>query len=1011
MRPIASTVLVVVSIALAGAVASALPGCLRHGRATKLAVPHPRVQVYRVSDAGQFGGLDAQAQAAIAGARNEWVSFAVQVTDLPAGPWHSLRLLPLRRQRGGGSRGDGELLAAEVAAYQIVSMPVDVNRAGFVRHTGLTAAINELPRALLPLPMNRDAIDLRSLYVPPRRNPSQQGNVDGRQPTPAASASPAGPGRSSGTPRVWIDVRVPADAVAGDYVGSLDLMQASRKDALASLPVRLTVYDFALPERRNLQLVGTLSWDALKRLYPERFETVTPRLLNRQDPRYQPAVSALDELMALAHRHRAGLVIPRLQPTVKWPTNPPPDVDWRDYDSLVAPWVSGEAFADRVPLGFWPLPAPDFLHQYDRGSQLAYWIEAARHFDQHDLLDRSPVWMENAAPGRARLAEAVELSLRAGQILRLHNRLRVALPLEDDQVQLTGRDNPEMIDPSTSDRLFAAAPGLVFSPPTQVWPDAAGIPQYWLRTDMPGLVPYAGAGCDERDVRLWAWLAFLRHAGLIVWGDALPSVDEPGTPADPNETVWFYPGHWFGLDQPVPTVHLKWLRRAEQDYEYLHLARERGEVLNALLLARLITKPVEIQPGQSPDPVFGLMCGTTDAAAWEQVQDLLARTILIRKPGAPPPEAPLRHALNIDTLRWVEPQERPVTLGRTVRWLWDDPGDDSGRRTRSGPRVLNLRVGVDIYNASDNTPDRNLLRWTAAAPGWEVRPQPIEIPALATYHVRRESLEALFNLDQVTPEARNPLEVTFTSGFNAERSSTVKLVLPVAASERIEGRRLAVDGRLGEWEPADLIQDGPMVQMLSRPALQRQELRLASTPSRIYTAWGEDALYVAFALGGITPERLLKGSQNFVDYQFRRAWGEDLCSMQIQPVFDDNRVGPVLHIVCKPTGSDWVERKLDPRQHANPWQPLEGGGVRYRTTIERTNWLGEVAIPWRAILEPGAPVPNLLRFNFSQHRTATAESASWAGPVDSGRDDGFTGVLHLRQTHMPGIIGAAGGRP
>ena len=45
-----------------------------------------------------------------------------------------------------------------------------------------------------------------------------------------------------------------------------------------------------------------------------------------------------------------------------------------------------------------------------------------------------------------------------------------------------------------------------------------------------------------------------------------------------------------------------------------------------------------------------------------------------------------------------------------------------------------------------------------------------------------------------------------------------------------------------------------------------------------------------------------------MDYDpLRRAWGEDLCEVLIQAVFDDNSVGPVLHVVCKPTGL-WVER-------------------------------------------------------------------------------------------------------
>jgi len=1011
------------SLILAACVAAFMPGCARIGRRTAARGPQPRLQVYRVSDVAQAGSAEAAAvpspagpaRASISGARNEWVSFAVELTDMPTGAWHSLRVRGFRRPSDGGK---APALPVEVEAYQIVSMPVDVNRAGYVRHTGSTTAVTDLPRALLPLPMSRDAIDLRALREPlhGKDDAGKRDASNAAASAPRVASAPSAKGKPMPAPpaaptaaRVWIDLRIPTDAPAGEYAASLDLMQATFKQPVASLPVSLTVYDFALPAERHLQLVGRLSWDALKRLYPDRFESVTPRLLNRRDARYQPAVSALDDLVALAQRHRAGLVVSRLQPTVKWPADRVPEIDWAEYDNLTAPWLSGGAFADRVAPGFWPLPAPDFLLQYDRASQLAYWGEAARHFDQNDWLARSPVWIDNFASGRSRLVDAIQLSQRAGQVLRLHNGIRVGLPLEDDQVQITGRDGPEMIEAASADRLWAAAPGLVYLPPTQEWPEGVAQPSYWLRTDMPGLVPYAGAGGDERDVRLWAWLAFLRHATLITWGEALPSLDAPTAPADPDETVWFYPGHWFGLERPVPTVQLKWLRRAEQDYEYLHLARERGEVLNALLLARLITKPVKIFPGQAADPAYGLMCGTTDVAAWDQAQNLLARTIVIRPSGAPGPSDPERHALNIDTLRWIEPQDRAVVMGHAVRWLWDDVGQSGGRKPNSGPRVLNLRLGVDIYNASDSTPDRNLLRWSAPSPGWEVRPQPVEVSTLVPYNVRRETLEARFDLARLTPEARQPVEVTFTSGFNSERRSTVRLVLPVATSEHAEGRRLAVDGKLDEWQEADLIQDGPMVQMLSRPALQKQELRVASTPAKVYTGWAEDGLYVAFSLKGITPENLLKGSQNFVDYKFRRAWGEDLCTVLVQPVYDDNRLGPVLNLTFKPTGTSWVERKLDPKLNADPWQPLEGSRIRYKAALDGSDWRGEVSIPWNAIVEPGAAVPTLLRFNFSQHRTATGESASWAGPVDFGRDDGFTGVLYLKETRAPGIIGDAGG--
>jgi len=944
----------------------------------------PQVQALDVSGAAE--PVPSANPVQIHGARNEWLSFAVQLTDLPPAGNFTLRLRP-PHQVG----GDATMPPAVFEASQLVAMPVDVNRAGYVRHTGLNATVSDLPRALLPVAHRDGAIDLRPL----RRESVRTRVADNR---PAAYSSQA--------PRLWIDLHVPPGAPAGDYTGACELFEGDARKPVATLPFTLTVYDFVIPEEPDLRVVSRLSWESLTRLYPDKFENVTPRLMSRNQPNYANAVRTLDQLMVLARRHRLGLFVPRLQPTVKWPVRESgetaPAVQWDDYDQLVAPWLGGAAFGDGAGLSFWPLPAPDHLGQFDRPSQLAWWSEAARHFEQNDWLKRAPVWLDPPTPGRARPADAAELSQRAGQILRLHKGLHVALPLEDDQLHLSERDAPEMIDLATANRLLAAAPGLVFSPPTQAWPDNGGRPQYWLRTDLQGLVPYAGAGGDQRDLRLWAWLAFLRNATLINFGDALPDEQKPSEPADPNETIWFYPGHWFGLDEPVPTVQLKWLRRAQQDYQYLRLAKDRGEIINALLMARLITKPVEIQPGQMPDPAYALMCGTSDAKAWDDAHRLLARTILLRRRGYEDDRTE-QQALYLDTLRWAEPLERPIVVGRTVRWLVDNTAADARRAgaAANSPTTLSVRLGIDIYNASDNRFDRNLLRWTAPPSGWEVQPQPSEIPAMAPYVVRRETLDAGVHLAQVAQARRKPVEVTFTNGFT-NQDSVLRLMLPVAACERLEGRRVVPDGRFDEWDDADLIHDGPLVQMLSRPAVQHHELRLASTPSRVYTAWAEDNFYFAFALQGITPEDMLKGSQNFVDYELRRAWGEDLAAVVIQPVFADNSVGPVLHVVCKPTGL-WVEKKLDAHLNANPWQPLEATGVRYKAAFDGSNWRGEVAVPWRAICDADRGVPTLLRFNFSQHRHATGESASWAGPVDFGRDDSLTGVLVLRSAREPGM--------
>jgi hypothetical protein len=182
----------------------------------------------------------------------------------------------------------------------------------------------------------------------------------------------------------------------------------------------------------------------------------------------------------------------------------------------------------------------------------------------------------------------------------------------------------------------------------------------------------------------------------------------PAQPADPNELTWFYPGEWFGRDEPVPTVQLKWLRRAQQDYEYLWLARERGEVINTLLMARLITKPVEIQPGQVPDPAYALMCGTTTRPRGPRRSGCSRRTILLRRAGQPV-DAARQEALYCDTLRWVKPAGAPAAHGAHHPVVLGHLRGNNGLPPQPAARV-------DIYNASDNRPDRNLLRWAAVPP-------------------------------------------------------------------------------------------------------------------------------------------------------------------------------------------------------------------------------------------------------------------------------------------------------
>jgi hypothetical protein len=223
-------------------------------------------------------------------------------------------------------------------------------------------------------------------------------------------------------------------------------------------------------------------------------------------------------------------------------------------------------------------------------------------------------------------------------------------------------------------------------------------------------------------------------------------------------------------------------------------------------------------------------------------------------------------------------------------------------------------------------------------------------------------------------------------------------MVPVAVCEQREGAPPKMDGDLKDWAPEDALHEGPLVQMLSKPSMQRQELALAANQTAVYSTWTAASLYVGFRIDG-ADSPMTNVETSFVRYELRRAWGEDVCEVLIQPVYADNSVGPLLHVACKRGGQLVISRRLDPRLNASPWQAFAASDVLYARSVSTSVWRGEVAIPWDVMNDAkhGGKRPVMLRLNFSQHLGVRGESASWAGPVDFGRDDALMGLLKMRQ--------------
>ncbi len=909
--------------------------------------------------------------------RAGWSDFAVRVKSSNGSARSILRLPTFAR---------GPLVSA-ANAYQVISTPVDLSAAAYVRQSGEPGKVRPVPRVLRPLPVGRDG----SIALPASRDPIL----------------------------VWIELLTAPLAAVGDVAGVCEASDAPGAAATGSVRLTLSVADLTLPPERHLRIAAPLEWSAVAS--SPSFAGITPRLLSRRDPTNAAAVAELDGYLRLAHDHRTDLYVTRLQPIVKWPADRPPAIDWADFDALTQPWFDGSAFADHQPTGFWPLPGPDALDRFDLAARAQYWALVASHFQRRPWVSADhPVVLRSETGAAPNEADRLILSAEARALLDASPAVTALLPVRADRLPLADASNASLVPAASGGRLLTRAVGSVRWGETAPWPANVVPPSTYLNGNdvSAGDAVLHGTG-DEEDVRSAAWLAFLRDSTLLTCGRPLPSTSSPDVPVPGDELPWFYPGRWYGVDGPLPTLQLKWLRQAEQDYEVLKLTADGGDRGTALAVSRLIAKPVDAATARTADGVapteVTLLGGSIDPHACSSTRDLLIDRIVSRQSQAHGGTGLTQ--LDLTTVRWFNAHQRPTAFATAVDWTWSDSTPDLMGQTSdpmaTGPgRWIMARVKVDVYDPAEPVTDAaapdaaraatwsgNTLQWQTNG-GWEPRPPTTYVPVIPACGVRPLTALARFNLEQATPapaitasgdaEPRPPITLSLVDPADRQ-TIECPLVLPVATSDRLT-RPVTLDGMLDDWVPTDAaLLDRPLVRMSSRPSVHAGEARSADHPSSLYTGWTDDDLYVAFRVGGATAN---VATRNFVEYRDGRAWGEDLCEVTAQPVYADDALGSTLHVVCK-VGGVWIERQR--ADGTGGWQPFEGTPLRYAATVDPTTgtWRGEMAIPWRSLVN-GRGRPSLLRFNFAQHVHATGESATWAGPVDQSRQTAMAGLLVLR---------------
>jgi hypothetical protein len=369
----------------------------------------------------------------------------------------------------------------------------------------------------------------------------------------------------------WIDIYVPADAAAGDYVGKYQV--AASDGRKREIPVTVHVWDFSLPRISTLRTAfGSPGYHL--RLHYQRLAEKRRAV----GPLDWPSIDR--QCAEMLSRHRFNAVPP-----------PGPEVPFARSDGtfhIPSEVISDfRQFVDQYHVNAFCIQHPrkvirDPVAERDRlHAWLAAWDRAFEELDRPDVLLYTYLVDEPDDE------EAYRYARRWGQAIREARTVVKVLVVEQSWPQdeqwgdLYGAVDiwcplfPKFRAESAASRRTLGETIWTYTALCQLKPTP------WWHIDYPLL-----------NYRVPAWVAWrYRISGLLYWGGMCwwNEVDDPWTePATyflresfrrlryNGEGTLAYPGRDAGYDGIAPSLRLKSLRDAVEDYEYLSILEELG---------------------------------------------------------------------------------------------------------------------------------------------------------------------------------------------------------------------------------------------------------------------------------------------------------------------------------------------------------------------------------------------------------------------------------------------------
>ncbi len=785
----------------------------------------------------------------------------------------------------------------------------------------------------------------------------------------------------------WVDVAIPKGTSEGIYTTEIELTSGDTR--IGAINVRLNVRPVILPDEADIPLIAELDHRRLFHRHVRPSGSASARTGDdwRKSSTRSEQDAVLRSTLRMLHEHRLTPVVHELAPPVKVGARGEITIDWAQYDDVVEPCLNGRAFYNRVPLGVCPMPFHAIVSSLQRDVLTSssghtamlreYLALCAKHFDKKGWLDRSYALLRDDVTVNPESVQATRDF--AGVSGQADKRIKIASRLwPQDMTPYGWIDYPFS---EFSDAVDIWVPPAQFYDVSAMATERASGRRTWLAVDHP---PYSGsfaAYAPEAYIRVLTWQAAALDAEALYLGcvNQWPGGSDQPTPedcvrADPN--VLLYPGGPFGLDEPVPSVRLKYLRRSAQDAAYRKLLNKRGLGHMSATLGRSLA-PYAGSDAYRTHFADGRPIGwIDDPALFDLARDIMVEA-LVGISGAHHPRA--RSAV------W----RRFMLAARRLQVHVD------GTRVRlRGARSswqADVECTLTIVNGT-RLPVAGTVRWADLPAGWTADTDGRPVTPISPNSSRR-----------VTLTARATTLPVASGGFAL---FPIEFITEVGAVHRLDARiccvdavpfdgLIRIDGDLSDWPPGAANVASEFQSIVDQPSGSHTETpRRARHSTMGFTMRDREYLYVAINCESDAQTLSQASRHNRVEYDDLIPVGDELVELLIDPLNTGTRSPTDLyHIVVKPSGAYLTEKGIrfdPPCGLRSPWVV----DMEIATWVSADRWTVELRIPLAAFGD-AATKHTTWGFNITRYDASQQEFSTWSAASGNAYDPVSLGNLYL----------------